>query len=440
MNKYMQTDSRWGDLGYPKAPYCIRNCGCGEVSICNIIIETDKYKKSTPATIQPYCKQYADPNGNGTYWSGIPAMMKHYGLTEVKEHQTMKPLWTELAKGNRVAVFLMGSKPGGTKKVHWTSSGHFVCATNYKYDNGHYVYVKDSYSNSKLRNGWLSYKENLQGDVMKVWSGKLPMYTPTSPYTGGLPKGIVQYGSKGDDVKHLKKFLNWCIDAHLHPTNDKCADKTIGALKKWQKQYGITQDGIFGPQCLKKAQEIVAEYNPFYDKATKIGHACCNEKGGLHGGKPGDQTGHEVQISYWSKGYGWLKVYRHKDPATRLKIAQYVMDACENNNIGYNVDKPNRYAAWDAAEKNGHDIKGIKTKGDTTCTQLVSMVLRAVGTPKKYAPRFCDVAVAERVLPKNPDLIELKGKAYTTIPDNLEPGDMLLSSEHMAVVVKTPRA
>ena len=134
-----------------------------------------------------------------------------------------------------------------------------------------------------------------------------------------------------------------------------------------------------------------------------------------------------MQTSYWSKGYGWIRVYRHKDPATRLKIAQYAIDACDNDNIGYNVDKPNRYAAWDAAEKNGHNIAGIKTKGDTTCTQLVSMVLRAVGTPKKYAPRHCDVATATRVLPKNPDLIEYKSRAYTTIPDNLEPGDMLLS-------------
>jgi hypothetical protein len=68
------------------------------------------------------------------------------------------------------------------------------------------------------------------------------------------------------------------------------------------------------------------------------------------------------------------------------------------------------------------------------------MVLRAIGTPKKYAQRHCDVATATRVLPENPDLIEYKSKAYTTIPDNLEPGDLLLSAEHMAVVVKSPNA
>ena len=94
---FKQYDTRWGTLGYPKKPWYIKNCGCGEVSICNIIIEMNKYAGQTPKTIQPYCVQYAAPNGNGTYFSGIPAMMKHYGLTEVKEHGTMPALFNELA-------------------------------------------------------------------------------------------------------------------------------------------------------------------------------------------------------------------------------------------------------------------------------------------------------------------------------------------------------
>lgn len=177
MNKtnFKQYDTRWASLGYPKKPWYIKNCGCGEVSIANCIIEMDKYRLQTPKTIQPYCKQFAAPNGNGTYFSGIPTMMKHYGMTEVKEHQTMASLWKELAKGNRVAIYLMGSRKGGSKGVHWTSSAHFVCSVDYKVKDGkHYVYVKDSNSTSSLRNGWISYEDNMRGDVSRVWSGKLP--------------------------------------------------------------------------------------------------------------------------------------------------------------------------------------------------------------------------------------------------------------------------
>ena len=175
MSNYKQYDTRWAKLGYPKAPHYIRDCGCGEVSVANCITESAKYRNETPKTIQPYCKQFAAPNGDGTYFAGIPKMMAHYGMAEVKEHQTMAPLWKELAKGDRVAIYLMGSRNGGSKGVHWTSGGHFVCSTNYKYEDGkHKVYVKDSYSTSTLRNGWISYEENMKGDVLRVWSGKLP--------------------------------------------------------------------------------------------------------------------------------------------------------------------------------------------------------------------------------------------------------------------------
>lgn len=260
--KYMQTDSRWGGLGYPKKPWYLRNCGCGEVSIANIIIEMDDYKSYTPATIQPWCKQFAAPNGNGTYFSGIPKMMSHYGLTEVKEHATMSTLWAELAKGDRVAIYLMGSKRGGSKRVHWTSGGHFVCSVGYKYQNGlHFVYIKDSYSNSSLRNGWLSYEEAMKGDVLRVWSGKLKTvsatdYRPTTPYTGTLPTKTVKDGTKGEDVKACQTFLNWCINAGLS-VDGNAKSKTVKAIKVYQKTYGLGVDGSFGSKSRTKAAEIV---------------------------------------------------------------------------------------------------------------------------------------------------------------------------------------
>lgn len=264
MNKYMQTDKRWGSLGYPTPPWCLNNCGCGEVSICNIIIETAMYVAETPKTILPYCKQFADPNGNGTYWSGIPAMMKHYGLTEVMEHATMKPLWTELAKGNRVAVFLMGSRAGGTKGVHWTSSGHFVCATDYKYENGkHYVYVKDSYSNSNLRNGWITYEDNMRNDVLKVWSGKLPQvttYKPTTPYKGKMPKGAVKRGDKGEDVERVRDFINWYYGRHIKH-GVRAGSTTDKYIRVFQHEQGLDVDGVFGAKTKAKAKEVIKAYD-----------------------------------------------------------------------------------------------------------------------------------------------------------------------------------
>lgn len=253
MNKtnYKQYDTRWAKLGYPKSPYFIRDCGCGEVAVCNCIIEMQKYAKETPKTIQPYCKQYAEPHGNGTYFSGIPKMMEHYGLTEVKEHQTMDSLWKELKKGDRVAIYLMGSRKGGSKGVHWTSSAHFVCSTGYKVKDGeHYVYVKDSYSTSEQRNGWISYEGNMRGDVSRVWSGKLNGTLYTKPKSNR--QKIADCGWKF--AYHSNTSKAKYPSGEPKPAYKEALDKYFGKTRKWHKsaKVGASCD-VFVATCIRAA-------------------------------------------------------------------------------------------------------------------------------------------------------------------------------------------
>ena len=292
MNKtnFKQYDTRWASMGYPKKPYYIKNCGCGEVAVANCIIEMQKYANQTPKTIQPYCVQFAAPNGNGTYFSGIPKMMEHYGMTEVKEHQTMDSLWKELKKGGRVAIYLMGSRPGGSKKVHWTSSGHFVASVDYKYENGdHWVYMKDSNSTSTDRNGFISYKGNLKGDVSRVWSGKLaePLYQATQIKDDA--KLAVDGVGGINTVRHLQKFLGVTMTDGITIRKDlqkyvpaltaydygDSGSPTVKAMQRWlglsdpdglwgsntskalQKKLGVSQDGIFGANSMKALQKFL---------------------------------------------------------------------------------------------------------------------------------------------------------------------------------------
>lgn len=274
--KYMQTDSPWSELGYPSYPCYVGREGCGMVSIANILIEMKQYENYTPATIQPYCRQYAAPNCDGTYHSGIPAMMKHYGLTEVQEHANMDSLWKELAKGGRVAIYLMGSRPGGSRQVHWTSGGHFVASVGYRYQNNdHQVYIKDSYSNSELRNGWLGYKTHLKGDVSRVWSGKLvgtPTPTPTPPAPGKLVvDGIGGY----ETVKRLQQFLklsdpdgliarqrvaykNYFPALTAVSFASSGSSNTIRALQQWLGLSG--PDGILGKNTTSALQRRLRDY------------------------------------------------------------------------------------------------------------------------------------------------------------------------------------
>ena len=86
-------------------------------------------------------------------------------------------------------------------------------------------------------------------------------YTPTTPYTGGLPSKAVKKGSKGTNVKHVQNFLNWCIRAGLK-VDGVCGSKTVAAIKRFQKQYGLKQDGAFGSKSKAKAQAIINAHKP----------------------------------------------------------------------------------------------------------------------------------------------------------------------------------
>ena len=84
---------------------------------------------------------------------------------------------------------------------------------------------------------------------------------PTSPYTGTLPTKTVKKGSKGDSVKSVQKFLNWCMKSGLK-VDGICEKKTVSAIKKFQKQYKLKVDGSFGTQSKAKAKQIIAKYAP----------------------------------------------------------------------------------------------------------------------------------------------------------------------------------
>ena len=245
----------------------------------------------------------------------------------------------------------------------------------------------------------------------------------------------VDFYMKGvtDTVEHRKKALEWIEKQPNH-------EFTYGAyMKDSQGKYREAAQMGNAMHTETHRPEKKGEKSKYYSSSTKIGEARCNEKGQIYGGQPGDQTGKEVCIGNWYDG-GWTHVYRAKDPAVRLKIAQAMKETCGNDCIGYNASPPNRYAAWDNAEANGHQIAKISKKGDTTCSEAVSMCMRAAGIPKAYAPRHCDIAAYERVMKNNPYFDVFTAKAFLRSGAKLEPGDMCLSSHHVVAVVSSPNA
>ena len=264
---YKQADSRWGKKNY-NGSSSMATAGCGPTSCAMIAYGVDG--KTTPLDTMRYMQKHGYAVRNqGTDWNGIPACLKAFGVQNVQEAPDMAKCW-ELMKKGYVGVFLfISGKRGG---VTWTTSGHFVAVTGYKYENGkHWVYVKDSYSNSSLRNGWITYEDNMRNDVVKVWSGKLAIkkttaYTPKTAYTGKLPTKTLKRGDKGKQVQYLKDFFKWRFGWTFgNDVFGKGTEDCVKAFqKKYAKQYGLKVDGVFGPASLKVAKKIVEKYEKKY--------------------------------------------------------------------------------------------------------------------------------------------------------------------------------
>lgn len=240
---YRQADKRWAMLPYPTKNYTFKNNGCGCCAVLHCIIEREKYKNYTPATIQPYMKQYAT-KGHGTEWRGITAGLKHYGLKDVKALDYMADLWKELKKGNRVGVLLFNNNSAKVSTGRWTSGGHYVAFVGYKESNSkHYLYMKDS--GGRKHDGWYCYETNMRGCINKIWVGRLPDEID-------LPsKGYWTLGDKSPEVIKIQKFLKkkGFYNGKIGTKSGKIGRKTFEAIRRWQRANGLVDDGKWGAKC-----------------------------------------------------------------------------------------------------------------------------------------------------------------------------------------------
>ena len=203
----------------------------------------------------------------------------------------MNPLWKELAKGNRVAIYLMSNRLAGNKQIKWTGSKHFICSTDYRYDKKtgkHWVYVKDSNSTSESRNGWISYEDNLRNAVFKVWSGKLPKKAQPAPKKSvdEIAKEVLdgKWGNGDARVKALKE-AGYDPDAVQKKVNELLAPKkSISEVAQevingeWgsgdERKKRLTAAGYDYDAVQKKVNELLAPKEP--TNGEKIGK-CANQ-------------------------------------------------------------------------------------------------------------------------------------------------------------------
>lgn len=159
-----------------------------------------------------------------------------------------------------------------------------------------------------------------------------------------------------------------------------------------------------------------------------------NEKGGVYGGKPGDQTGNEWQIRTWYSR-PWKCVLHHPDAKVRALIAEYAEQAAKNNLIGYN--QLNRNSFWAALKKAGTPAK-INTACDADCSAGVCGIVKAVGytlgNEKLKAVNEKLVTSQMRAAFRKAGFSVLTASKYLTSDKYLLRGDILLNdSRHVAI-------
>lgn len=237
---YRQADKRWAMLPYPTKNYTFKNNGCGCCAVTHCIIEMPKYRNYTPASVQPYMKQFAT-KGHGTEWRGITEALKHYGLKHVKSLDNMSDMYAEMRKGDAVGVILFNNHSAKVKGGRWTSGGHYCSAVGFAESKGtHSFYIKDS--GGRKNDGWHSYEKTMKGCIRKMWVGHLPTEIT-------LPaKGYWTLGDKSPEILKIQRFLKakGYYNGKIGTKSGRVGTKTYNAIKAFQKANNLKPDGKWG--------------------------------------------------------------------------------------------------------------------------------------------------------------------------------------------------
>lgn len=156
-----------------------------------------------------------------------------------------------------------------------------------------------------------------------------------------------------------------------------------------------------------------------------IGSARINEKGTVSGGKAGDQTGREVSTqAYYMHSKGWYCL-RPKSISVANALADAMLEACNNNCIGY--CQAHRTSVIPKLRAAGR-LSKIKTNVETDCSELVracciqagfdpgdfntASEVRVLNATNKFMTK---ISVTSSTLLYNGDVLVTKSKGHTAI-------------------------
>lgn len=179
---------------------------------------------------------------------------------------------------------------------------------------------------------------------------------------------------------------------------------------------------------------MAIDFNKYiYSTGTHyIANSGKDENGAYHGGKAGDQSGHEAELKKWYNR-PWTVVLRYPNQAVALKIAELSIAMCLNDKVGYDQDQRGTY--WQQLKAAGYDPSKITTACEEDCTAGVSANVKGTGAlmgikALENLP-LCTSRNMKQEFTKA-GFVALTASKYLTSPDYLLPGDILLYESHHA--------
>lgn len=165
-----------------------------------------------------------------------------------------------------------------------------------------------------------------------------------------------------------------------------------------------------------------------------ISNSGSDEKGGIKGGKAGDQNGREWCLKKWYSR-PWNYILRWPDPDVGTLIAQLAIDGALNDKIGY--DQYQRDTFWREVKKVGYFPAKIATACEEDCTAGVNGVIHCAGY-------LLDIKAMQSIPAtgiRSSNMLSYYQKAgfqvltaskYLSSGNYLLPGDILLYKNHHA--------
>lgn len=210
---------------------------------------------------------YRDAQGNsqlgiGTFWRSAEQQAgggsNHAGLWE-SWHQGRSPSDDRDAVAIDFTDWTTGIPQGDGKAIRWANSvGHLYGLKFFRNVNNEPWHGQNV--------GVTTARSYMQPTPLKfpVWDlpggDPIPPTPDPGPGVAGAPRATLRRGSSGSevfDLINLLKFFRWYPAQHLDDTNDgKFGERAETGVKNMQSVFGITADGIYGPNT----EQVLANF------------------------------------------------------------------------------------------------------------------------------------------------------------------------------------